>query len=141
MSNKIGDLFKLLSKNEIFTNYIKDIENGKTNQEIVNSALNNEQLMQDLTSIVDDVEVIKNKMDIIIGQKRKNYEKEREKEKLKDKEEISEVDQNQHQDSEIIEFKYKPINPEKVIWLNNYSYLEKVDHRMRLVTTEYEMYY
>jgi inosine/xanthosine triphosphate pyrophosphatase family protein len=138
MSNKIGDLFKLLSKNEIFTNYLKDIEHNKTNEDIINSALNNEQLMQELTNIVDDVGIIKNKMDIIIGQKRKNYEKERE--KLKEKNEILEDVQN-IEESETIEFKYLPINPEKVVWLNNYTYLERIDHMMRLVTTEYEMYY
>ena len=75
MSNQIGELFKILGKNEVFANYVKEIENGKTNQEIIDIALNDEALMCTLTLVVSDVEVIKNKMDVIIGQKRKNHEK------------------------------------------------------------------
>jgi hypothetical protein len=37
--------------------------------------------------------------------------------------------------------KYKPINQDNVVMINNYTYLERVDHRIRLVTTEYEMFY
>jgi len=146
MSNQIGELFKILGKNEIFANYVKEIENGKTNQEIVDFALNDEALMCSLTMVVSDVEIIKNKMDVIIGQKRKNHEKkianetkEAEKSIVVDTKSLSEEDLVEKE--EVIEFKHKPINPDNVIWLNNYIYMERVDHLMRLVTTEFEMFY
>lgn len=147
MSNQIGELFKILGKNEIFANYVKEIENGKTNQEIVDFALNDESLMCSLTMVVSDVEIIKNKMDVIIGQKRKNHEKkianetkEAEKSIVVDTKSLSEEDLVETEE-EVIEFKYKPINPDNVIWLNNYIYMERVDHLMRLVTTEFEIFY
>ena len=152
MSNQIGELFKILGKNEIFANYVKEIENGKTNQEIVDFALNDEALMCSLTMVVSDMEIIKNKMDVIIGQKRKNYEKkianetkeaetkEAEKSIVEDTKCLSEEDLVETKE-EVIEFRHKPINPDNVIWLNNYIYMERVDHLMRLVTTEFEIFY
>jgi hypothetical protein len=161
MSNQIGELFKILGKNEIFANYVKEIENGKTNQEIVDFALNDEALMCSLTMVVSDVEIIKNKMDVIIGQKRKNHEKkivnetkEAEKSIVVDTKSLSKTDSDEDlveieedekdekdEKEEVIEFKHKPINLDNVIWLNNYIYMERVDHLMRLVTTEFEMFY
>lgn len=151
MSNQIGELFKILGKNEIFANYVKEIENGKTNQEIVDFALNDESLMCSLTMVVSDVEIIKNKMDVIIGQKRKNHEKkitnetkESEKSIIVDTKSLSEedlVETEEVEKEEVIEFKHKPINPDNVIWLNDYIYMERVDHLMRLVTTEFEIFY
>jgi DNA-directed RNA polymerase subunit N (RpoN/RPB10) len=156
MSNQIGELFKILGKNEIFANYAKEVENGKTNQEIIDIAVNDEALMCTLTMVISDVELIKNKMEVIIGQKRKNYEKKiasetKEKSIVVDtksvsntdcKENLPETDEEQEQEQEeVIEFKHKPINPDNVIWLNNYIYMERVKHQTRLVTTEFEIYY
>ena len=140
MSNNIGELFKILGKNEIFTNYVKEVENNKTTSEIIDMAINNEELMNVLLTYVSDINVIKNKMDVIIGQKRKSYEKILEKKSINkeiiDKENIDEKEI----EKEII-FKYKPINPENVICLTKYFYMEKVDHLMRLVNADFEFYY
>jgi hypothetical protein len=38
-------------------------------------------------------------------------------------------------------FNFKPINNDKVVWLNKYSFVEQIDHRMRLVNYDIEMYY
>ena len=155
MSNQIGELFKILGKNEIFANYAKEVENGKTNQEIIDIAVNDQALMCSLTMVVSDVEVIKNKMDVIIGQKRKNYEKKIANEvkekciivdsqsvsKTDDKNNLTEIETNEIEKEEVIEFKHNPINPDNVIWINKYIYMERVEHLMRLVTTEYEMFY
>ena len=152
MSNQIGELFKILGKNEIFANYAKEIENGKTNQEIIDIAVNDEALMCSLTMVVSDVEVIKNKMDVIIGQKRKNYEKKivseiKEKSNVVDTKSLSktdseeDLDETETEEEEVIEFKHKPINPDNVIWINKYIYMERVNYLIRLVTTEFEIFY
>jgi len=140
MNNNIGELFKTLGKNEIFSNYVMEIDNGKNNKEIIDIALNDEALMCTLTMIVSDIEIIKNKMDIIIGQKRKSYEKKNNETKVNETK-VNETDLNETDLNETIEFKYQPINIENVIWLNSNSYLERVDYKMRLVTTDYEIYY
>ena len=143
MSNQIGELFKILGKNEVFANYVKEIENGKTNQEIIDIALNDEALMCTLTLVVSDVEVIKNKMDVIIGQKRKNYEKKIVSE-LKEKSIVVDTKsliQDEKEEDKFSIFNNKPINFDNVVWLNDYIYLERVNHLIRLVTTEFEMYY
>jgi len=74
MANNVGELFKILSKNEIFETYLKEIENNKSNSEIIDMAINNEELINILKNYVEDINIIKNKMDIIIGQKRKSYQ-------------------------------------------------------------------
>jgi len=158
MSNQIGELFKILGKNEVFANYVKEIENGKTNQEIIDIALNDEALMCTLTLVISDVEVIKNKMDVIIGQKRKNHEKKIANEgksnvvdslqssKKNGKESLTKTEDNDESESdgeteEVIEFISKPINPDNVVVSNNIFYMEKVNHLFRLVTREFEFYY
>jgi len=150
MSNQIGELFKILGKNEIFANYAKEIENGKTNKEIIDISLNDETLMSILLVVVSDIEIIKNKMDVIIGQKRKSYEKkisnlvnssqssmENDQYVTKEKDE----DENNLTKTHYDEFKYNPINPDNVVVSNNLFYMEKVDNWLRLVTREFEFYY
>jgi chromosome segregation protein len=51
------------------------------------------------------------------------------------------LEQEQDQLEEAKEFKYTPINESNVIYLDNFAYIERVDHRMRLVTHDFEMYY
>jgi ABC-type Zn2+ transport system substrate-binding protein/surface adhesin len=159
----IGELFKNLGKNEIFANYCNEITNEKTNNEIINLALNDENLMSILKNIINNEEIIKNKMDIIIGQKRKTLEKLNNKkiievkniivEKNKDNEydEHDEHDNNEHdehenEDDEIeedkfINFKYKPLNIDNVVWLDTNNYLERVSYQVRLVNINFELYY
>jgi hypothetical protein len=131
----IGELFKFLGANEVFASLCKEIE--KTNQQIIEDMFLNETVINDLRKIVSDDSIIKNKMDILIGQKRKSQNKQPKQElAVKDKEEPTEQEQDN-----VVEFKYKPIDPSKVIYLDDFTYLERVDHRMRLVTIDYEMYY
>jgi transposase-like protein len=136
MANNVGELFKILSKNEIFETYLKEIENNKSNSEIIDMAVNNEELINILKNYVEDINIIKNKMDIIIGQKRKSYQK-----ILEKNNKINDTELNNDNDEEEIIFKYLPINPENVVWLDKYNYIERVNNNMRLVNVNFECYY
>jgi hypothetical protein len=127
----VGELFKFLGSNDIFLDLCKDSQ--KTNQEIIEDVFQNEELINKLKNIVQDENIIKSKMDILIGQKRKNQNKKQE-QTLKQEDRLEEV-------KEVKEFKYPPINPSKVVYLGDFAYVEQVDHRMRLVTVDFEMYY
>ena len=127
----VGELFKFLGSNDIFLNLCKDSE--KTNQEVIEYVFQNEDLINKLKNIVQDENIIKSKMDILIGQKRKNQNKKQE-QTLKQEDQLEEV-------KEVKEFKYPPINPSKAVYLGDFAYVEQVDHRMRLVTVDFEMYY
>jgi hypothetical protein len=127
----VGELFKFLGSNDIFLDLCKDSQ--KTNQEIIEDVFQNEELINKLKNIVQDENIIKSKMDILIGQKRKNQNKKQE-QTLKQEDQLEEV-------KEVKEFKYPPINPSKVVYLGDFAYVEQVDHRMRLVTVDFEMYY
>jgi hypothetical protein len=129
----VGELFKFLGSNDVFQSLCKESE--KSNQQIIADVFQNEELITKLRTFVQDDNIIKSKMDILIGQKRKNQNK---------KQEPSAVQNTNDQSSkkeEVREFKHTPINPSKVIYLDNFAYIEQVDHRLRLVTYDYEMYY
>lgn len=126
----VGELFKFLGSNDIFHVLCKDSE--KTNQQVIADVFENEGLISKLRNIVQDDNIIKSKMDILIGQKRKNQNK---------KQEPKPAEVNENKLEEVKEFKYLPINPSKVTYLDNFAYIEQVDHRIRLVTHDYEMYY
>ena len=81
-------------------------------------------------------------MDVLIGQKRKNQKQKQGQEQKQDqKQEQKQPSANDQPEEEVKEFKYLPINPSKVTYLDNFAYIEQVDHRIRLVTLDYEMYY
>lgn len=130
--NNIGELFKVLGKNEIFANYVKEVA-SKSNEEIINFAINDNELMDSLSTIVNDIEIIKVKMDVIIGQKRKSYEKQLEKDNITNVK--SDCEDN------VIVYKYEPLNVNNVVYSDEHFYLEKNGLRLRLVTSEFEMYY
>jgi hypothetical protein len=127
----VGELFKFLGSNNVFLDLCNDSE--KTNPQIIEDVFQNEELIAKLRNIVQDDSIIKSKMDILIGQKRKNQNKKQDQKQ----------DQKQEQDplEETKEFKHTPINESNVIYLDNFAYIERVDHRMRLVTHDFEMYY
>lgn len=127
----VGELFKFLGSNDIFLDLCKD--SGKTNQQIIEDVFQNEELISKVRNILQDDGIIKSKMDILIGQKRKNQNK---------KQEQPFVNKSQQEEvNEVKEFKHLPINPSKVTYLGDFAYMEQVDHRIRLVTPDFEMYY
>ena len=66
--NNIGIFFKEIHSNDIFNTYCKELT--LENQiEILNKIISDSKLMNVLQNIVDDVEIIKNKIEIIIEQK------------------------------------------------------------------------
>jgi hypothetical protein len=71
MSNQIGELFKVLNNNETFINYCLT---WQTIEEIIDQSINDTDLMNGLTTLVDDISLIKNKMSIVIGQIKKKAE-------------------------------------------------------------------
>jgi hypothetical protein len=146
MSNNVGELFKILGNNAIFLNYIK---NGFTVQDILENALNNVELMDILTQLVSDVSTIRTKMEIIIGQKLKKQKPKEEEIKVIETVE-NEFDENESEEIklEIEEIEdpfshmmHKPINPANVVWLWSTCYMERIDHRVRLINRDTEMYY
>lgn len=150
MSNNIGELFKFLGNNETFTNYIKEIENGKSINEIVDLATNDEELMEKLTALVSDVSLIKNKMEVLIGQKKKSFDKKNEtnaansnkKQKLNDSSmETATATATTTTTDPFSKFSYKPFDVNNTVFLDENIYLERIDLRLRLVTTEFELYY
>jgi hypothetical protein len=82
-------------------------------------------------------------MDILIGQKRKNQNKKQDQkqDQTNKQEQDKKLEQEQDPLEETKEFKYTPINESNVTYLDNFAYIERVDHRMRLVTHDFEMYY
>jgi len=136
----VGELFKFLGSNDVFLDLCKDTE--KTNQQLIEVVFQNEELISQLRNIIQDDSIIKSKMDILIGQKRKNQNKKQEQKQDKTQQpENNEQQENKEQPENKKEFKHGPINPSKVIYLDNFAYIEQVDNRMRLVTHDYEMYY
>ena len=143
----IGELFKVLGNNEIFNSYCQD--KTKSNIDVLNESINNEEIMNILRNIVNDDNIIKSKMDVIIGQKRKNYNKQKTNDvsTISSRNEIENESENEneiktnHVEENKIEFKFEPINPYNVIYLNDYAYLERVGIQMRLVTVDYEILY
>ena len=159
----IGELFKYLGKNQKFSTYCNELQNNKKTEEIINLAFQDEQLLSELKNIINDESIIKNKMEVIIGQKRKSLESKKQKDEKEQKEEIKknekvnskndeqdddeqddeqeddEQDDDEQEDEYI--FKFKPFNEEKVTWLHKYSFVEPVDHLMRLVNYDMELYY
>jgi len=123
----VGELFKFLGANETFDSFCKDSE--KTNEQIIESCFQDDELAKAMRNLVQDDAIIKNKMSILIGQKRKQKSK---------GENTSNADEKVVKP---IEYKYKPIDPSKVVYLDDFAYIEPVDHRMRLVTLDYELYY
>ena len=79
----IGELFKYLGKNQKFNTYCNELQNNKKNEEIINLVFQDEELLKEIKNIIDDESVIKNKMEIIIGQKRKALESKKQKEETK----------------------------------------------------------
>jgi hypothetical protein len=134
----VGELFKFLGSNDVFLELCKDTE--KTNQQLIEVVFQNEELIAQLRNIIQDDSIIKSKMDILIGQKRKNQNKKQDKTQQQDKTQ-EDKQENKEQPETKKEFKHAPINASKVIYLDNFAYIEQVDHRMRLVTHDYEMYY
>jgi hypothetical protein len=133
----IGDLFKFLGSNEVFNTLCQDTE--KTNEQIIESVFQNEELLTNLKNFVQDDAVIKSKLVVLIGQKRKNQNKATAQNTAA--KENTNLNEPKEQSTDKIEFKYKPIDASKVVHLNDYAYLEQVDHRIRLVTINDEMYY
>jgi hypothetical protein len=149
---EIGQLFKILGKDETFTKYCNEIENGKTNNEIINMAFEDSNLISQLTQIIKDENIIKNKMEVIIGQKRKAFENKKEKsdkkvkiEEKNTKNEVSEdLEENKESNDEELDdyiFNFTPLNNDKAIWLHKYCFVEQIDHRMRLANYDIEIFY
>lgn len=131
----VGELFKFLGANDIFQSLCQDSE--KTTQQIISIVFENEELITSLRNIVQDDNIIKSKMDILIGQKRKNQNKKQEQVTKLTLASVADINDQE----QIQEFKYSPNDPSKVIYLDNFAFIEQVDYRMRLVTHNYELYY
>jgi hypothetical protein len=133
----VGELFKFLGSNDVFLDLCKDSE--RTNPQIIEDVFQNEELIAKIRNIVQDDSIIKSKMDILIGQKKKSQNKKLDQKQEQDQDKKQE--QEQPENKEVKEFKYTPINESNVTYLDNFAYIERVDHRMRLVTHDFEMYY
>ena len=136
----VGELFKFLGSNDVFLDLCKDTE--KTSEQIIANVFENEELIAKVRTIIQDDSLIKSKMDILIGQKRKSQNKKPDQKQSQDKKQDKQDKQDKEDKQEPKkEFKHVPINPSKVIYLDDFAYIEQVDHRMRLVTHDCEMYY
>jgi hypothetical protein len=133
----VGELFKFLGSNDVFLDLCKDTE--KTSEQIIADVFENEELIAKVRTIIQDDSLIKSKMDILIGQKRKSQNKKPDQKQSQDKKQDPQDKEDTQEPKK--EFKHVPINPSKVIYLDDFAYIEQVDHRMRLVTHDCEMYY
>ncbi len=136
----IGELFKNLSKNNIFNEICKKMENGLSNNQVIEEAMNNEELITELKNILDDVNIIKSKMEIIIGQKRKGIEKQKEKlvQNNNTNNNNNKSDQNSEKEikmnnDEFSFFKNKPQNKNNVTWINDKTYIEQNGLNLKMV--------
>ena len=68
MNMNIGILFKEIHNNIIFNEYCKELT-FDNQQEIINKVFNNSDLINVLLNIVNDVEIVKSKIELIVGQK------------------------------------------------------------------------
>ena len=144
MSN-IGELFKNLSKNALFENYVKELEQNKSPKEVVESALKDEILLTELRNIVDDISIIQNKMETIVNQKMKKInivsKKSEETILIPSIVVVEPIVEPQTKEDLFSQYISPPISVTNVICENSLFYLEQVGHTMRLVTKEYDMYY
>lgn len=146
----IGELFKFLGKNEILENYCKEMENGASNKDILDEILKNDDLMMSLKSIIDNEDIIKSKVDVIIGQKRRIFEKNNQFQ-MQTQPQMQPLPNNETKnknddddDDKVIEeitVISRPFNENKAVWLTEWAFIEVVDHRTRMVTNMFECYY
>lgn len=137
----IGKLFKVISNDLYFLDLCQNTE--LTNEEILQTAFHDESFITNLRSIINDDNIIKSKMEIIIGQKRKTSKKPiiQEKEELEKEEKEKDELEDKKEEEEKTNFISDPINLDKVTYLGNFAFIERVDYRMRLVTKDFEVFY
>ena len=127
----IGEFFKFLGSNSDFHTLCQDAD--KSVDQIIEDVFQNDGLISSLRTIVQDDSIIRSKMSVAIGQKRKQTQPKNKKED--EEEEVTK------KNDDIVVFAYNPLNVSNVMYLDKNFYTEKVDHRIRLVTRDYEMYY
>jgi hypothetical protein len=127
----IGEFFKFLGSNSDFHTLCQDAD--KSVDQIIEDVFQNDGLISSLRTIVQDDSIIRSKMSVVIGQKRKQTHPKNKKED--EEEEVTK------KNDDIVVFAYNPLNVSNVMYLDKNFYTEKVDHRIRLVTRDYEMYY
>ena len=170
--NNIGNLFKVLGNNEKFNNYLENGKNtGKSNNEIIDDAINDSELMEILYESVSDIKIIMQKMDVMIGQKSKNLSKKVDKNveiqinkpqkctNLKKMNELTsenimeDTSENILEDTSenILKKKYcsrikpflEPYNLKNTTWIMEGTFIEKLDNQftLRMVTPRFECFY
>ena len=148
----IGGLFKELNNNKLFNNYVEQIRLDTENKNnIINDMLNNIDFMDNLHVYVEDDNIIREKLIIVIGQKLKKSIVVKPPEDVvieKSEDDIDEQSEDDKQKEFIRNFQSSVIinNKEKAVWLTPTTLLDppidmRIDPRMRLVTPYYEMFY
>jgi hypothetical protein len=93
MSNQISELYKVLNNDEKFLKYTEELKLEPTQEQsnvLIDKALNDEELMKLILPIIDDIEIIKSKMQIRMTQTLKTVNKNKVEIKKDDNEEIVE---------------------------------------------------
>lgn len=135
--SNVGELFKFLGNNPLFLEYIKNgYESGKPNTEIIDEALADQELTASFDYTTIPLETVRNKMEIVIGQKRKGLSANK----------PSESDTNNNitysvEEDEFAHMKHKPLNRANVVWLWNTCYMERDGTIIRLIHGDWEMFY
>ena len=156
----IGGLFKELNNNKLFNNYVEQIRLDTENKNnIINDMLNNIDFMDNLHVYVEDDNIIREKLIIVIGQKLKKssvvkpsedvvIEKSEDVVIEQSEDDFDEQSEDDKQKEFIRNFQSSVIiiNKEKAVWLTPTTLLDppidiRIDPRMRLVTPDYEMFY
>jgi len=148
----IGGLCKELNNNKLFNNYVEQIRLDTENKNnIINDMLNNTDFMDNLHVYVEDDNIIREKLIIVIGQKLKKNTVVKQSEVIvieKSEDDIDEQSEDDKQKEFIRNFQSSVIinNKEKAVWLTPTTLLDppidmRIDPRMRLVTPDYEMFY
>jgi hypothetical protein len=152
MSNQINLLFKELNTNASFLSYLREIEENSENKDsIIETIFANDELMNQFTTFVSDLNVVREKIKTFIGQKMKSNSNKKKDKPLAEpetlpplsKEEECEEEENNKESINVSNNINTPTNNPNYCLIELFPsvFLERNGLSMKIITPEYEMSY